>query len=141
MYGRELPLSRLFMVQDMSSETLPEQKTSCGLLRDNLWAGLQDAFGHDVVLNGHPVERLPNTLNVNFIGRTGAEILERIPEIAASTGSACHSGMVQFSPVLSAMGVDPEAGKGAVRFSLGRYTTAEEIDAALQLIKQDLQDN
>jgi cysteine desulfurase len=103
-------------------------------LRDRLWAGLAEHFGERVVLNGHPDERLPNTLNVSFVGRIGAEVLAALPEIAASTGSACHSGRVELSPVLAAMGVAPKIGAGAVRFSLGRPTTAEEIDAVLRLL-------
>jgi cysteine desulfurase len=103
-------------------------------LRDRLWTGLVEHFGERVVLNGHPDERLPNTLNVSFVGRIGAEVLAALPEIAASTGSACHSGRVELSPVLAAMGVAPEIGAGAVRFSLGRPTTAEEIDTALRLL-------
>ncbi len=64
--------------------------------------------------------RLPNTLNVNFVGRVGAEVLSMLPGVAASTGS------VTLSPVLAAMGVPPGEGMGAVRFSLGRATTWEE---------------
>ena len=82
--------------------------------------------------NGHPEERLPNTLNVSFVGQIGAEILEEIPEVAASTGSACHAGQVELSPVLEAMGVSPETGAGAIRFSLGRETTVKEIDVVLE---------
>ena len=101
-------------------------------LRDRLWAGLQQHLGVRVVLNGHPEERLPNTLNVSFIGQVGAEILEEIPEIAASTGSACHAGQVELSPVLKAMGMSEDTGAGAIRFSLGRTTTAKEIDAVVE---------
>ena len=82
-----------------------------------------------MALNGHPTHRLPNTLNVSFVGRIGAEILERLDGVAASTGSACHSGRIELSPVLKAMGVTPEVGMGAIRFSLGRATTRDEIDA------------
>jgi cysteine desulfurase len=98
-------------------------------LRDRLWQRLQATFGDRVVLNGHPVERLPNTLNVSFVGRAGAEVLAGLGGVAASTGSACHTGHVELSPVLQAMRVAPEAGMGAIRFSLGRGTTPEEIDA------------
>lgn len=101
-------------------------------LRDRLWAGLQQHLGVRVVLNGHPEERLPNTLNVSFIGQVGAEILEKIPEIAVSTGSACHAGQVELSPVLKAMGMSEDTGAGAIRFSLGRTTTAKEIDAVVE---------
>ena len=89
---------------------------------------LQKRFGNRVVLNGHPMHRLPNTLNVSFVGRVGAEILARLDGIAATTGSACHSGRVELSPVLQAMGVETDVGMGAIRFSLGRGTTREEID-------------
>jgi cysteine desulfurase len=98
------------------------------LLRDRFWDLLRAAFGNQVTLNGHPALRLPNTLNVSFVGRVGAEILARIPELAASTGSACHAGEITLSPVLKAMGIAPAAGMGAIRFSLGRSTTQEEID-------------
>jgi cysteine desulfurase len=97
--------------------------------------GIQGIFGEKVTLNGHPTERLPNTLNVNFIGRTGAEILATLPGVAASTGSACHAGSVTLSPVLAAMGVPPEEGMGAVRFSLGRATTWEELEEVLGMLK------
>src|SRR5262249_18602926 len=88
-------------------------------LRDRFWQALQERFGTRVVLNGHPAHRLPNTLNVSFVGQVGAEILARLPGIAASTGSACHSGRIELSPVLEAMGVPPAIGIGAIRFSLG----------------------
>jgi cysteine desulfurase len=98
-------------------------------LRDHFWQRLRKAFGDRIVLNGHPDHRLPNTLNVSFTGRVGAEVLERLDGVAASTGSACHTGHVELSPVLKAMRVAPEVGMGAIRFSLGRGTTREEIDA------------
>lgn len=97
-------------------------------LRDRLWEGLRARFGAGVVLNGHPERRLPNTLNVSFVGRIGAEVLAAAGSIAASTGSACHTGRVEISPVLAAMGVGEEIALGAVRFSLGRSSTAEEIE-------------
>jgi cysteine desulfurase len=97
-------------------------------LRDRFWSLLQQQFGNRVVLNGHPVHRLPNTLDVAFAGHVGAEILARLDGVAASTGSACHAGRIELSPVLAAMGVVPEVGMGAIRFSLGRGTTSDEID-------------
>src|SRR5229473_3242440 len=101
-------------------------------LRDLFWDLLQNKFGDRVVLNGHPIERLPNTLNVSFVAQVGAEILGRLPGVAASAGSACHAGSVELSPVLRAMGVAPEIGMGAIRFSLGRTTTREEIEAVVE---------
>jgi cysteine desulfurase len=99
-------------------------------LRDHFWQELQKRFGNRIVLNGHPVHRLPNTLNVSFVGRIGAEILALLDGVAASTGSACHSGRIELSP--EAMGVAPEVGMGAVRFSLGRTTRRVDIDAVVE---------
>jgi cysteine desulfurase len=100
-------------------------------LRDRLWDGLRSQFGDGVVLNGHLVDRLPNTLNVSFVGRPGADVLAALGDVAASTGSACHADSVELSPVLTAMGVEPRVGMGAVRLSLGRMSTDDEIDAVL----------
>ncbi len=101
-------------------------------LRDHFWRELRERFGDRVALNGHPVHRLPNTLNVSFVGRIGAEVLARLDGVAASTGSACHSGRVTLSPVLEAMGVAPHVGMGAIRFSLGRGTTRDEINTVVE---------
>lgn len=100
-------------------------------LRERLWTQLQAHFGSRIRLNGHPDERLPNTANISFVGKVGAEILAALDGVAASTGSACHSGRVELSPVLAAMQVQPEIGMGAIRFSLGRATTEEEIDTVV----------
>ncbi|PYZ91950.1 cysteine desulfurase NifS [Salipaludibacillus keqinensis] len=105
-------------------------------LREYFWGHLQDCCGNQISLNGHPVDRLPNTLSVNFLNQTGQEILASLPQIAASTGSACHANEITLSPVLKAMGVKESVGKGAVRFSLGRYTTKEEIDEIIRLLKK-----
>src|SRR5262249_12090789 len=97
-------------------------------LRDRLWEAMQDRFGDRVVLYGHATRRLPNTLNVSFVGKIGADILGDLRGVAASTGSACHSGWIELSAVLAAMGVPERIGMGAIRFSLGRATTSDEID-------------
>jgi cysteine desulfurase len=107
-------------------------------LRDRFWNRLQAAFGERIVLNGHPSLRLPNTLNVAFVGRIGSEILARLDNVAATTGSACHSGRIELSPVLQAMGISPETGMGAIRFSLGRGTSAREIDTVMQRLAEVL---
>jgi cysteine desulfurase len=104
-------------------------------LRNRFWRLLQDHFGEKVVLNGHPVLRLPNTLNVSFVGKAGGEILSRLEGVAASTGAACHSGSVELSPVLKALGISPEVGMGAIRFSLGRTTTVQELERVVALLK------
>lgn len=107
-------------------------------LRDALWDGLRERFGTRVVLNGHPERRLPNTLNVAFPGLVGSDLLKGLDNVAASTGSACHAGHVELSPVLEAMGVPPEIGMGAIRFSLGRRTTGAEIDTVLERLTAGL---
>jgi cysteine desulfurase len=91
-----------------------------------------------VVLNGHATRRLPNTLNVGFIGLNGAEILGRLEGVAATTGSACHAGRMELSPVLAAMGVPVEIGMGAIRFSLGRTTTEAEIEEVVGRLRRAL---
>jgi cysteine desulfurase len=97
-------------------------------LRDYFWNSLKQQFGHRIVLNGHPLQRLPNTLNVSFVGLVGADILAALKGVAASTGSACHAGRVELSPVLAAMQVPEQVGMGALRFSLGRFSTTDEIE-------------
>jgi len=101
-------------------------------MRDRLHVGLSER--REVVLNGHPALRLPNTLNVSFVGELGDRLLAAVPELAASTGSACHAGERSISPVLAAMGCDPERAHGAVRLSVGRDTHEAEIDRAIELL-------
>jgi cysteine desulfurase len=113
---------------------LMEGNESIQRLRDDFWKLLQEHFGESVALNGHPVLRLPNTLNVSFVGKSGGEILSRLNGVAASTGAACHSGSVELSPVLKAMNVAPEVGMGAIRFSLGRTTTLDELETVARLL-------
>ena len=115
---------------ELARDLTPMQRVRA--LRDRFWQELQRRFGALVVLNGDPEHRLPNTLNVAFVGRVGAEILAGLDGVAASTGSACHSGRVELSPVLQAMGVTPAVGMGAIRFSLGRGTTAAEIETVVE---------
>lgn len=103
------------------------------VLRDHLLSRLHELID-GVELNGHPSERLPNTVNVSFAGLVGAELLNHIPEIAASTGAACHDGKSVLSGVLSAMGLSRERNLGAVRFSIGQWSTCDEIDQAAKLV-------
>jgi cysteine desulfurase len=105
-------------------------------LRDRFWEGLFDLFGNTIALNGHPERCLPTTLNVSFLGMRGADILALLPEVAASTGSACHAGGITPSPVLQAMGADRDRIAGAVRFSLGRQTTWRELARVLRLLRE-----
>lgn len=100
-------------------------------------AGLRDALTSQlhvavpgIVVHGEGSPRLPNTLNLRFPGVRGADLLAACPRVAASTGSACHEGVWSPSAVLLAMGVPAEAALGAVRISLGRGTTADQVQIA-----------
>jgi cysteine desulfurase len=98
-------------------------------LRDELFARLSaDIVG--LALNGHRELRLPNTLNVRFPRVSGNALLGAAPEIAASTGSACHEGHESASAVILAMGIAPDEAVGSVRLTLGRGTTRDHIDRA-----------
>jgi cysteine desulfurase len=119
---------------EIAAASLPGATERLRALRDRLHDALRRGLGDRVVLNGHPERRLPNTLNLSFVGHVGAELLEKVPGIAASTGSACHEGKVSQSPVLCAMRVPPEVGQGAVRLSVGRFTTEKEADRAAELL-------
>jgi cysteine desulfurase len=115
---------------EIARASLPAATARLKALRDRLHQHL----GGRVTLNGCPTDRLPNTLNVNFAGHVGSELLAKVPGIAASTGSACHEGRVTQSAVLCAMRVSPDVGKGAVRLTVGRFTTEDEIDTAAKLL-------
>ena len=104
-------------------------------LRDYFQKQLQKNFKDRVILNGHPTKRLPNTLNISFLDYSGQEILDHLDNVALSTGSACHSDLVEISSVLKAMSVTMETGRGAVRFSLGKYTTRDEIEHVLDKLE------
>jgi cysteine desulfurase len=106
-----------------------------GRLRDRLWDKLS-ACRADVQINGHPTERLPNTLSVSFKNLEANRILEEIGlDVAASAGAACHADTVEISHVLQAMEIDPEWAKGTLRFSVGRPTTEDEIDRAAEVVR------
>jgi len=106
-------------------------------MRDRLWAGLTRELDTPglVRLNGHPDERLPNTLSVGFRSIEANTLLAEIGEqVATSAGAACHAGQVDVSTVLQAMGVPLEYAMGTVRFSVGKMTTAGEIDRAIEVV-------
>ncbi|MGC8505030.1 MAG: hypothetical protein ACP5MM_09590 [Acidithiobacillus sp.] len=87
-----------------------------------------------LLLNAHPAERLSNTLNLSFPGVAGWQLLAAVPEIAAPTGSACHAGGHTVSDVLAAMSMPREQALGAIRLSLGRFTTTAEIEEAASVL-------
>jgi cysteine desulfurase len=102
-------------------------------LRDRLWERLSAAVP-GLQLNGHARPRLPNTLNVRFPGASGVAVLAAAPEVAASTGSACHDGQEQASAVILAMGIPLTEALGSVRLTLGRRTTREDVERAAEAL-------
>ncbi len=92
-----------------------------------------------LVLNGHPDNRLPNTLNVSVPRVQGAKILELLPMLCASTGAACHDRAVKLSHVLSAMAVPAEIGMGTLRLTVGRGNSMAQIDEAAGLIIEQVE--
>ncbi len=114
-----------------------EEAVRVKALRDRLERGLRAELDH-VHLNGHPGERLPGTLNMSFEYIEGEGIILRLDAkgICASTGSACTSGSLEPSHVLTAMGVDPVIAQGSIRFSLGAENTEEQIDYTVRHVSR-----
>jgi cysteine desulfurase len=104
-------------------------------LRDYLYKGITSKI-EDVKLNGHPDKRLPNTLNLSFTYLEGESIILNLDMegVAVSTGSACTSGTLEPSHVLSAMGIDPVNTQGSVRFSLGKDNTKDQMDYVISVL-------
>jgi cysteine desulfurase len=102
-------------------------------LRDKLWSAIQKNLD-EVYLNGHPTERLPNNLNVSFAFVEGESLMMGMKELAVSSGSACTSASLEVSYVLKALGVGEDLAHTSIRFGLGRFTTEEEIDFAIEKV-------
>jgi len=113
----------------LAQRNLGEQSARVRMLRDRLWEQLERAIPA-LAQNGHVEDRLPNTLNARFPRVSGEALLAATPQIAASTGSACHEGGESASAVLLAMGIPAEAALGSVRLTLGRASTESEVDRA-----------
>jgi cysteine desulfurase len=120
----------------LAAKTLDQTRERLSGLRDRLWQKLFAEIGNPLVMHAALTERLPGTLSVSFPGVSGHELLARIPELCASTGSACHSQSESISPTLAAMGVSTEQARGTVRLSVGWYTTEDEIDRAASLVER-----
>jgi cysteine desulfurase len=121
---------------DIAGAELIEEGNRLRGLRDRLHKRLIDRLPGRVQLNGHPVQRLPNTLNVTITGVRSDDLLANCPQIAASTGSACHTGTPEPSPVLSAMGHHADHALGALRLTLGRWTSQSDVDQAADHIAE-----
>jgi len=102
-------------------------------LRERLRRGLFDRLP-EIYLNGHPTERLPNNLNVSFLYVEGESLMMGFNDIAVSSGSACTSASLEPSYVLKALGLGDDLAHSSIRFSIGRFTTEEEIDYAVERV-------
>jgi len=118
---------------ELAMRDLDEYQKKTSALRNKLRDGLLNKIP-DIKINGHPVDMLPNTLNVSFAGAEGEAILLSmdLEGIEASTGSACASGSLEPSHVLLATGIGPELAHGSIRFSLGWQTTEEDVDYIIE---------
>ena len=117
----------------IAGSVLAREQPRLAGLTDKLLAALQRDIP-DLVLTGHPTQRLPNTLNVLFPGVSGRTLLEMCPQVLASNGSACHADSEEPSAILTALGIARDQALGAVRLSLGRHTREDEIAIAAQAL-------
>ncbi|MDF5753650.1 cysteine desulfurase family protein [Spongiactinospora sp. TRM90649] len=127
-------IAALGVAAEIAAKAVLDDGPRLARLRDLLHDELAALLPGRVHLNGHPGERLPGTLNVSIDGTDGRALLATVPEIAASTGSACHEGATAPSPVLIAMGVPHVRAASAIRLSLGRGTTEDDIREAARLL-------
>ncbi len=102
-------------------------------LRDRMLSGIKDMEA--VTINGDLEQRLPNNLNISFAFVEGESLLMSLKDIAVSSGSACTSASLEPSYVLRALGLNDELAHSSIRFSFGRFTTEEEVDYAIELIR------
>lgn len=120
----------------IAREEMAEESKRVQALRDRLWTGLQDIEA--VYVNGDLAHRVPGNLNVSFAYVEGESLIMALKDLAVSSGSACTSASLEPSYVLRALGLNDELAHSSIRFSIGRYTTAEEIDYAIALIKSSI---
>ena len=118
---------------EIAQRGLAEEPGRISALRDRLQEGITARVDH-VRLNGHPDRRLPNTLNISFAYVEGESLMMKFKDLAVSSGSACTSASLEPSYVLRALGVPDELAHSSIRFSLGRFNTAEEIDLAIERV-------
>lgn len=123
---------------EFSQKNLAHETAHLLELRNHMWAQLQNAFGDIVSLNGHPTERSPMNLNITFRSCPSEILLPRLQKLGVSTGSACASNAAYVSHVLKAIGLTHEQAGCTLRMSFGRWTTKEELNHAVELLKQAL---
>jgi len=128
-----IEIAGLGMACEVAKRDLAVNMERMKRVRDMLQVGLLGAV-EDVRVNGHPEERLPNTLSVSFQGIDAGALLQAMEGLAASAGAACHGNSVELSRTLCAMAIPVEWARGTIRLSTGKYTTQGEIDRAIEII-------
>jgi cysteine desulfurase len=118
---------------ELCVEAQAEEMRHLAALRDRLRDGLLGEL-EEIFLNGDPTRRIPNNLNLSFLYVEGESLMMGIKDIAVSSGSACTSASLEPSYVLKALGVGDDLAHSSIRFSIGRFTTEEEIDYAIQRV-------
>ncbi|MCB1645994.1 MAG: IscS subfamily cysteine desulfurase [Pseudomonadales bacterium] len=117
----------------IAKEEMAEEALRIGALRDRLWAGLQDI--EEVHVNGDPAHKAPGFLNASFNFVEGESLIMSLADLAVSSGSACTSASLEPSYVLRALGLNDELAHSSLRFSIGRFTTEEEVDHAIEKVR------
>src|SRR5262249_34512472 len=123
---------------ELSAQEMENEGKRIGDLRRRLHEAILTRLD-DVYLNGHPTERLPGNLNLSFDYVDGEALLMSLRNIAVSSGSACTSANPEPSYVLRALGVDERRARGSIRFGIGRFTTAEEVDFVAEEVVKSVQ--
>jgi cysteine desulfurase len=114
-------------------EEMTTESERIAKLRDRLWTGIERQLT-EIRMNTHPEHRLPNTLNVSFSYIEGESLMLAMPDVAVSSGSACTSATLEPSYVIKGLGLGDEVAHSSIRFSLGRFTTGEEIDRTIEQV-------
>ena len=120
----------------IAREEMQAENERIRMLRDRLWAGLSTI--DEVYINGDLEQRVPHNLNVSFNFVEGESLIMAIKDLAVSSGSACTSASLEPSYVLRALGRSDELAHSSIRFTIGRFTTVEEVDYAIQLLQQKI---
>jgi len=120
----------------LAREEMVTESARIRMLRDRLWAGLSSL--EEVYLNGDMNSRVPHNLNISFNYVEGESMLMALKDVAISSGSACTSASLEPSFVLRALGRNDELAHSSIRFSVGRFTTIEEVDFTIELVKEKI---
>jgi cysteine desulfurase len=123
---------------ELCSDEMPQEASRLRALRDGLCDGITSRL-ENVLLNGHPTERLPNNLNLSFADVQGEALMMAMRNVAVSSGSACTSASIEPSYVLKAVGLSDDLAHASIRFGLGRFNTQEEVDYVIHEMVENVQ--